>query len=49
VATSFLLTALPVTYFLDAEGRVFHVSFGAQTLASLDHWADILTAKSVRS
>lgn len=43
VATSYLLTALPVTYFLDANGRVAHVAFGTQTLATLTHWAHVLT------
>jgi thiol-disulfide isomerase/thioredoxin len=42
VATAFLLNALPVTYFLDAGGRVVHVAFGEQTLTSLNHWAAIL-------
>jgi hypothetical protein len=46
VATSYLLNALPVTYYLDAAGRVVYVAFGAQTLASLDHWAKVLTDKS---
>jgi peroxiredoxin len=46
VATAYLLAALPVTYFLDAQGRVVHVAFGAQTLRSLNHWADALTAKA---
>jgi thiol-disulfide isomerase/thioredoxin len=45
VATAFLLNALPVTYFLDARGRVVHVAFGEQTLASLNHWAAILVHK----
>jgi thiol-disulfide isomerase/thioredoxin len=48
VATSYLVSALPVTYFLDAHGRVVHVAFGAQSLASLDHWVSQLTGKSVR-
>ncbi len=48
VATSYLLSALPVTYFLDAQGRVVHVAFGALSLASLDHWVSRLTGKSVR-
>ena len=38
VATSYQIDALPVTYFLDGQGRVVHVSFGTQTLASLEHW-----------
>jgi len=46
VATSYLLSALPVTYFLDAQGRVVHVAFGAQTLAQLDHWAGTLTGSA---
>jgi hypothetical protein len=32
-----------VTYFLDAAGRVVHVSFGTQTRAALDRWADTLS------
>jgi len=43
-ATAYLLTALPVTFFLDARGRVAHVALGTQTLASLTHWTDALTA-----
>ena len=43
VATSYLLDALPVTYFLDAGGRVVHVSFGTQTQAALERWTDALT------
>jgi len=45
VATSFLLSALPVTYFLDSHGRVVHVAFGAQTLSSLDRWVGTLTGR----
>lgn len=45
VATSYLLSALPVTYFLDGNGRVVHVSFGAQTLSSLEHWEAVLVEK----
>ncbi len=45
-ATAYLLTALPVTFFLDARGRVVHVALGTQTLASLTHWTDALTAGS---
>jgi thiol-disulfide isomerase/thioredoxin len=41
VATAYLLQALPVSYFLDADGRVVHVAFGAQTLSSLEHWAGV--------
>jgi cytochrome c biogenesis protein CcmG/thiol:disulfide interchange protein DsbE len=46
VATSYLLNALPVTYFLDSNGRVVHAAFGAQSLASLHHWAAVLTTKT---
>jgi peroxiredoxin len=49
VATSYLLNALPVTYFLDASGRVVHVGFGAQRLATLDHWAAVLTGQAGHS
>ncbi len=48
VATNYLLTALPVTYFLDTDGRVVHVAFGRQTLPSLEHWAGVLTRNSPR-
>jgi peroxiredoxin len=34
-ATAFQLSALPVTYFLDASGRVTYVAFGSQSLATL--------------
>jgi cytochrome c biogenesis protein CcmG/thiol:disulfide interchange protein DsbE len=43
VASSYQIDALPVTYFLDAQGRVVHVSFGTQTLAALEHWSAVLT------
>jgi thiol-disulfide isomerase/thioredoxin len=43
VAASYQIDALPVTYFLDGRGRVVHVSFGTQTLASLEHWSAVLT------
>jgi cytochrome c biogenesis protein CcmG/thiol:disulfide interchange protein DsbE len=47
-ATAYLLSALPVTFFLDAQGRVVHVAFGTQSLASLTHWTDRLEAGAVR-
>jgi thiol-disulfide isomerase/thioredoxin len=47
-ATAYLLTALPVTFFLDGRGRVAHVALGTQTLASLTHWTDALTAAAAR-
>jgi len=46
VATSYRLNALPVTYFLDADGRVVHAAFGAQSLANLRHWSAALTTKA---
>jgi cytochrome c biogenesis protein CcmG/thiol:disulfide interchange protein DsbE len=49
VATSYLLNALPVTYFLDADGRVVHVAFGTQRLAMLSHWASLLTEQEHHS
>jgi cytochrome c biogenesis protein CcmG, thiol:disulfide interchange protein DsbE len=49
VATSYLLAALPVTYFLDGDGRVVHVAFGSQRLATLRHWAALLTEQGHRS
>jgi cytochrome c biogenesis protein CcmG/thiol:disulfide interchange protein DsbE len=47
-ATTYLLTALPVTFFLDARGRVVHVAQGIQRLPSLMHWTDLLTAGPTR-
>ena len=47
-ATAYLLTALPVTFFLDARGRIAHVALGTQTLASLTHWTDALTTGAAR-
>ena len=38
VATRYLVSALPVTYFLDARGRVVGVAFGTQTTTSLQQW-----------
>ena len=44
VASRYLLTALPVTYFLDARGRVVGSVLGAQGVASLERWVARLTA-----
>ena len=44
-ATSSLLHALSVRFFLDSEGRVVPVAFGAQTVKSLSHGATILASK----
>lgn len=38
VATQYLVQALPVTYFLDAQGRVVGVALGSQTVTKLDRW-----------
>jgi peroxiredoxin len=43
VASEYLLSALPVTYFLDASGRVVGAELGAQTVTSLEHWVKRLT------
>jgi peroxiredoxin len=42
VATDYLVNALPVTYFLNAEGRVEGVALGPQTATSLRRWAQRL-------
>ena len=44
VASQYLLTVLPVTYFLNASGKVVGSALGPPTLASLQHWVDRLTA-----
>jgi cytochrome c biogenesis protein CcmG/thiol:disulfide interchange protein DsbE len=49
VATSYRLSALPVTYFLDGQGRVVHVAFGTQSPASLAKWTAALTRSSARA
>jgi cytochrome c biogenesis protein CcmG, thiol:disulfide interchange protein DsbE len=38
VATRYLVSALPVSYFLDASGRVVGAALGPQTVSSLQHW-----------
>jgi cytochrome c biogenesis protein CcmG/thiol:disulfide interchange protein DsbE len=42
VAAKYLLVALPVTYFLDAHGRVVGSALGAQTVTSLQRWVNRL-------
>ena len=42
-ATAYLLRALPVTFFLDAQGRVVHVALGTQSATPLSHWTAVLT------
>jgi cytochrome c biogenesis protein CcmG/thiol:disulfide interchange protein DsbE len=46
VASKYLLTALPVTYFINAQGRVVGSALGAQSLSSLEHWSSRLTGAS---
>ena len=38
VATQYLVQALPVSYFLDAAGRVVGAAVGPQTVPSLERW-----------
>ena len=38
VATQYLVSVLPVSYFIDASGRVVGAALGPQTVSSLDHW-----------
>ncbi len=38
VATQYLVQALPVSYFLDASGRVVGAALGPQTVSSLEGW-----------
>jgi cytochrome c biogenesis protein CcmG/thiol:disulfide interchange protein DsbE len=45
VASAYLLAALPVTYFLNAQGRVVGAALGAQTVTSLDRWVKRLSTK----
>lgn len=49
VASQYHLTGLPVTYFLDARGKIVGVAFGAQTTRSLDRWVERLTGKGALS
>lgn len=38
VATQYLIEALPVSYFVDADGRVVGAALGPQTVTSLERW-----------
>jgi cytochrome c biogenesis protein CcmG, thiol:disulfide interchange protein DsbE len=38
VATRYLINALPVTYFVNAQGRVVGAALGPQTVTSLQRW-----------
>ena len=46
VATRYLVEALPVTYFLDARGRVVGAALGPQTVSSLHRWVSRLEGQS---
>jgi thiol-disulfide isomerase/thioredoxin len=49
VSTQYLLTALPATYFIGANGRIMGAVFGPQTLAVLTTWVHrLLNASPVR-
>ncbi len=45
VATRYLVQALPVSYFLDASGRVVGAALGPQSVSSLDRWVARLGAR----
>jgi cytochrome c biogenesis protein CcmG/thiol:disulfide interchange protein DsbE len=45
VATQYLISALPVSYFLNADGQVVGAAIGPQGVASLDRWVARLEAK----
>ena len=42
VATQYLINALPVSYFLDAEGHVVGAALGPQTVGSFQRWVQRL-------
>lgn len=41
-ANTYQLNTFPVTFFLDAQGRVVHVAFGTQAASTLTHWTSVL-------
>lgn len=43
VASTYLVSALPVTFFIDAKGRIVGELYGAQTLSSFERAVDGLT------
>ncbi|MGA2307131.1 MAG: TlpA disulfide reductase family protein [Acidimicrobiales bacterium] len=43
VASKYLLTALPVTYFVNADGRIVGSALGPQSASSLSRWVGRLT------
>ena len=44
VSTHYLVSALPVTYFLSADGKVVGAALGPQSVSSLDRWLERLEA-----
>jgi hypothetical protein len=49
VARSYLLSALPVTYFVDRSGKVAGAVFGTVSVDLLNRWADRMAAPSSAS
>ena len=45
VSSAYLVQALPVTYFLNAQGHVIGAALGPQTVASLNRWVDRLEGR----
>jgi thioredoxin-like negative regulator of GroEL len=45
VASAYLLSTLPVTYFVNAKGRVVGAALGAQTVTSLERWVKRMSIK----
>jgi cytochrome c biogenesis protein CcmG, thiol:disulfide interchange protein DsbE len=45
IATRYLVSALPVSYFLNAQGRVAGAALGPQTVPSLQRWVERLEAQ----
>jgi thioredoxin-like negative regulator of GroEL len=42
VATQYLINALPVSYFVNTDGRVVGAALGPQTVSSLERWVQRL-------
>ena len=45
IATRYLVSALPVSYFLDARGRVVGAALGPETVSSLQRWVSRLEGR----
>jgi cytochrome c biogenesis protein CcmG, thiol:disulfide interchange protein DsbE len=45
VASAYAVQALPITYFLNAQGRVVGAALGPQTVASLERWRNRLEGR----